>query len=132
MARRRQETDDLAQRLRAAVGQALTTRRHRLEARTLQLQALSPSTTLARGYALCYDAVSGAVVTAADQVAPGALVDVRLHRGVLRSEVQATTDPTLSDEQAQLAMAGDGQRGQGRFSSSTSMFSDSSRRLTAT
>jgi exodeoxyribonuclease VII large subunit len=111
IARRRQETDDLAQRLRAAMTQALTTRRHRLEARDLQLQALSPSTTLARGYALCYDASSGAVVTAAEQVAPGALIDVRLHRGLLRGEVQAATDRALPDEQERMALTADGPRG---------------------
>jgi len=111
IARRRQEADDLTQRLRAAVAQAVAARRHRLEARTLQLQALSPSMTLARGYALCYDTASGTVVTAADQVAPGALVDVRLHRGVLRSQVQATAELALPNGEARLAPAGDGQRG---------------------
>jgi exodeoxyribonuclease VII large subunit len=108
VARRRQEADDLAQRLRAAIEQAVATRLHRLEGRKLQLQALSPSMTLARGYALCYDTASGAVVTAADQVAPGALVDVRLHRGVLRSEVQATADLAIADGEARVAAAADG------------------------
>jgi exonuclease VII large subunit len=78
---------------------------HRLEARRLQLLALSPTTTLARGYALCYEAASGAVVTAADQVAPGTLVDVRLHRGVLRGEVRATADLAPPNGDAHLAAA---------------------------
>jgi len=110
VARRRQETDDLVQRLRAAVEQAIAARRHRLEARTLQLHALSPSTTLARGYALCYDA-SGAVVTAAEQVASGSLIDVRLHRGVLRGEVQATADLASANGAARLAPAVDSPSG---------------------
>ncbi|HEY7060218.1 MAG TPA: exodeoxyribonuclease VII large subunit [Chloroflexota bacterium] len=105
VARRRQEADDLAQRLRAAVQQTLGARVHRLEARRLQLLALSPTTTLARGYALCYEAASGAVVTAADQVAPGTLVDVRLHRGVLRGEVRATADLAPPNGDAHLAAA---------------------------
>jgi exodeoxyribonuclease VII large subunit len=110
IARRRQEADDLTQRLQAGMQQALATRRHRLEGRLLQLQALSPSTTLARGYALCYDAASGAVVTAADQVAPGTLVDVRLHRGVLRSEVQATADIEIAAGTAPDTPTGNGQK----------------------
>jgi exodeoxyribonuclease VII large subunit len=92
IARQRQQVDDLTQRARAAMRAALTARASRLDARRLQLQTLSPLTTLARGYALCYEPTSGMLVTTAEQVSPGHTVDVRLHRGVLRTEVRATAE----------------------------------------
>jgi exodeoxyribonuclease VII large subunit len=103
IARQRQQVDDLAQRARLAVRGALSQRASRLEARRLQLQTLSPLTTLARGYALCYEPSTGVLVSAAEQVTPGSTVDVRLHRGVLRTEVRATAELTNGDGRDHLA-----------------------------
>lgn len=88
IARHRQRVDELVARARLLVQQELRARAARVEARRLQLEALSPTTTLARGYALCYDARRGTVLTAADQMAPGAPIVVRLHRGSLRAQVE--------------------------------------------
>ena len=110
--RHRQQIDDLAQRARLAVSRDLTARTSRLEARRLQLLTLSPLTTLARGYALCYDPATGGLVSVADQVSPGSTVEVRLHRGVLRAEIRATADLALVDGAAAAAAGpGDGPAG---------------------
>lgn len=90
IADRRQSVDERARRARRAVRRLLTERAARLAARRLQLETLSPETTLGRGYALCCDARSGALVTVADQIQPGDVVDVRLQRGMLRSTVVTT------------------------------------------
>ncbi len=97
---RRQTVDELAQRARYLIQDAITRRRSRLESRRVQLQALSPETTLARGYALCYDLTTGALITSTRQVAPGDVVDVRLQRGFLRTEVQSTVELTPLREPA--------------------------------
>jgi exodeoxyribonuclease VII large subunit len=57
------------------------------------LRSLSPLGVLERGYALCLDPQSGALVTAYDQVRPGAAVEVRLGRGRLDCEVRAARAP---------------------------------------
>jgi exodeoxyribonuclease VII large subunit len=106
IARQRQHVDVLTERARSALTRDLTARASRLEARRLQLLALSPETTLSRGYALCYDPANGALVTTADAVVPGSAVDVRLHRGVLRTEVRTTANLA---EETSLAPAAAGQ-----------------------
>ena len=88
LARQRQRVDELDSRARLLMRQELRTRTARVEARRLQLLALSPETTLARGYALCYDARRGTVLTAADQVTPSASIVVRLYRGSLQAHVE--------------------------------------------
>ena len=92
-----QRVRELTQRARAAVGQQLANRASQLEARRLQLLAFSPTTTLARGYALCYDPASGALVTSASQVRPGDPLEVQLHQGVVHSEVRGTAELTVAD-----------------------------------
>ncbi|HLI28612.1 MAG TPA: exodeoxyribonuclease VII large subunit [Chloroflexota bacterium] len=93
VARQRQRVDELVARARLLIQQELRARAAQVEARRLQLAALSPETTLARGYALCYDAQRGTILTAADQVAPGAPLVVRLHRGGLRARVEHVMAP---------------------------------------
>jgi exodeoxyribonuclease VII large subunit len=92
-----QRVRDLAQRACAAVAQQLASRASQLEARRLQLLALSPTTTLARGYALCYDPASGALITSANQVRPGDALEVQLHQGVVHSEVRGTAELAAAD-----------------------------------
>ena len=63
-------------------------KRHRFEKVKLQLDERSPLALLERGYAITYDA-SGKVLRAADQVAIGDDVSVRLARGALDATVRA-------------------------------------------
>jgi exodeoxyribonuclease VII large subunit len=58
----------------------------------VQLEERSPLRVLQRGYAICTDA-SGNVVSAADQVAIGAEVNVQLARGRLAAEVRRREIP---------------------------------------
>ncbi|MDQ1358823.1 MAG: exodeoxyribonuclease large subunit [Acidimicrobiaceae bacterium] len=59
----------------------------RLEADARHLQALSPQRVLERGYAVARDAAGG-VIRQADQVAPGALIDVQVAAGRMRARVE--------------------------------------------
>jgi exodeoxyribonuclease VII large subunit len=63
-----------------------------LERLRLQLEERSPLRVLQRGYAICTDA-EGNVVSAADQVAIGAEVQVQLARGRLGAEVRRRDIP---------------------------------------
>jgi exodeoxyribonuclease VII large subunit len=63
-----------------------------LERLRLQLEERSPLRVLQRGYAICTDA-KGNVVSAADQVAIGAEVNVQLARGRLGAEVRRRDIP---------------------------------------
>lgn len=64
----------------------------RLEKLRLQLEERSPLRVLQRGYAICTDA-AGNVVSAADQVAIGAEVNIQLARGRLRAEIRRRDIP---------------------------------------
>jgi exodeoxyribonuclease VII large subunit len=64
-----------------------------LERLRLQLDERSPLRVLQRGYAICTDA-EGNVVSAADQVAIGAQVNVQLARGRLGAEVRRQELPS--------------------------------------
>jgi exodeoxyribonuclease VII large subunit len=66
----------------------------RLERLRLQLEERSPLRVLQRGYAICTD-VEGNVVSAADQVAIGAEVQVQLARGRLGAEVRRRELPKV-------------------------------------
>jgi exodeoxyribonuclease VII large subunit len=59
----------------------------RLEAVRLRLQLLGPEQVLARGYSITTDAVTGHILREATQVASGAVLRTRLHRGTLVSRV---------------------------------------------
>ena len=65
----------------------LRVKRERLERLRLQLEERSPMRVLERGYAIATDA-AGNVLRAADQVAVGDVVSVRLARGRLATEVK--------------------------------------------
>ena len=70
----------------------MTDKVQRLERLRLQLQERSPLSVLQRGYAICTDA-NGNIVSAADQVALGAEVNVQLARGRLGAEVRRQDIP---------------------------------------
>ncbi|WP_405001170.1 exodeoxyribonuclease VII large subunit [Isoptericola haloaureus] len=85
----------------AQVAERLRHARHLLQAALLtasgdvgrlaaQVRALSPASTLERGYAVVQRG-DGAVVRAADEVSPGDGVHVRLAAGALEAEVTSTT-----------------------------------------
>lgn len=65
----------------------LRSKRDRLDRLHLQLEERSPLRVLERGYAIATDA-SGALLRDAERVALGDTVNIRLHRGRLRTEVK--------------------------------------------
>ncbi|MDE3104664.1 MAG: exodeoxyribonuclease VII large subunit [Acidobacteriota bacterium] len=86
------------QRLRYAARQLPPPARARLERVTARLQALSPLAVLARGYALVYaessTGAAGSLLHAAEQVAAGDSLRVRLGSGELRATVTAVEPAT--------------------------------------
>ena len=83
---RRRVDDALARGTRAARA-LMALERSRIAACTAQLAALSPLTTLSRGYAIASRADDGAVLTDALQATVGQRIAVRLARGRLVGEV---------------------------------------------
>ncbi len=83
----RRRVDDLAARGTRAIRSALALARSRVHARESQLAALSPLTTLSRGYAICTTSPGGTVLLDATQVSPGERFAVRLARGHIVGEV---------------------------------------------
>jgi exodeoxyribonuclease VII large subunit len=83
----RRHTEQRGEALRVAVDRALIAKRHRYEKLKLQLDERSPLNLLARGYAIAYDA-SGKVLRAADQIALGDEISVRLAKGLLDAAVR--------------------------------------------
>jgi exodeoxyribonuclease VII large subunit len=69
------------------VERILVVKRQRFERLVLQLEERSPLRVLERGYAIVYDS-AGLVVRAADQVAAGDEVSIRLARGRLIAEIK--------------------------------------------
>jgi exodeoxyribonuclease VII large subunit len=87
--------DSRRQQIDALVGQATTRLRHRLELQrqhvarlSAQLTALSPTATLARGYAVVQK--GDAVITHAAQVSPGDGITVKLKDSEFNAEVKKT------------------------------------------
>lgn len=89
---RRRDRDDLRSRLRRAVATAVVHDRETWRSDRGRLAALSPQATLDRGYAIVRGP-AGAVVRVADEVRPGAVLDVRVAQG---SFTVAALDPTTS------------------------------------
>lgn len=78
---------ELEARCRRALTELLATRRHQLAAHAGQLSALSPLAVLARGYAIALSEETGRAVLAAEELAPGARVRLKLHDGEVRAQV---------------------------------------------
>jgi exodeoxyribonuclease VII large subunit len=57
-----------------------------------RLNALSPLSTLARGYAVCVKADTGQIVREAGETTPGDRVNISLHRGTINCEVKDVAD----------------------------------------
>ena len=84
---------------RAAIDAHMRALHHRAQARlgvsAGRLEALSPLSVLARGYAVCWTNDRSTVVRRASQVAAGDRVHVRLSEGELQCDVRATdSEPT--------------------------------------
>ena len=58
------------------------------------LDAVSPLATLQRGYAIVTDS-KGTVITDAQDVRAGQLIDARLTKGTIRARIERTTNPEL-------------------------------------
>ncbi len=84
---RRARAEAGARLLGAAMEGRLRRGRDRVGAFSERLVALSPLAVLARGYAICRHAASGAILKEAAAARPGDAVEVRLHRGRLGCEV---------------------------------------------
>lgn len=87
MVERRRAVDEVAARGTRAVRALLALARSRLEAASVQLAALSPETTLARGYSICTRPEDGSVLTDAAQLNRGDRLAVRFARGRVVGEV---------------------------------------------
>jgi exodeoxyribonuclease VII large subunit len=66
----------------------------RLAVAARTLDAVSPLATLERGYAIVTDS-KGTVVTNAQDVRAGQLIDARLTQGSIRARIERTTNPEL-------------------------------------
>jgi len=79
--RRRQTLDDLSQRAWKAQQHRQELTRQRWAGMALRLQALSPQSTLDRGYAIVSRRDTAAIVTSTGQVGPGDGIDIRVSNG---------------------------------------------------
>ncbi len=82
----RQSIDQLSVRADSAMHRLLELRRAKLAGTRRALDAISPLSTLSRGYAIVSDQ-AGQVIGNAGNVSPGNLINVQLHRGRLTAEV---------------------------------------------
>jgi exodeoxyribonuclease VII large subunit len=83
----RRRVDDAAARATRAIKGRLALEGSRVAACSASLSALSPLTTLQRGYAIASRADDGAVLTDSAQVSTGEQINVRLAEGQLVGEV---------------------------------------------
>jgi exodeoxyribonuclease VII large subunit len=88
LAKTRQRVEALDGRLTRAAEALVERRRKKLAQADTQLRALSPLRVLERGYAIALSEETGRALVHAGDVAPGALVRVRLARGSLDARVE--------------------------------------------
>jgi exodeoxyribonuclease VII large subunit len=101
LAERRSGVDDLAGRGARAINGILALARSRLLRYQAELAALSPETTLRRGYAVCSRAADGAVLTDATQVEIGDYLTIRLAEGRLTSEVFGRQETPAAEQRGE-------------------------------
>jgi exodeoxyribonuclease VII large subunit len=85
---RAERLDQLTARVRRAIGRRLADGRNRTDSLSRSLDALSPLKVLGRGYSLTRRTDTGAVVRAAEEVAPGDSVETILSHGGFISRVE--------------------------------------------
>lgn len=81
------------QRLHGLAHELSPARQERLNALAAQLQALSPSATLARGFSITRDA-DGKIVRSAELAPPGSALFIELAQGRIEAEVRSTSPAT--------------------------------------
>jgi len=86
-------------RLKQALQTVISNRRANLAELSRSLNAVSPLSTLARGYSITYDE-SAKVVCNSDDVKPGARIISRLSNGSIASIVESISDNKLSDSKS--------------------------------
>jgi exodeoxyribonuclease VII large subunit len=74
--------------------QTLEQRGKRLAVASRTLDAVSPLATLERGYAIVTDS-KGTVITNAQDVRSGQIINARLTQGSVRARIERTTNPEL-------------------------------------
>ncbi|MGI6541828.1 MAG: exodeoxyribonuclease VII large subunit [Limnochordia bacterium] len=84
----RQRLDDLGHGAEAAMRRKVYEERAGIEVLAGRLNSLSPLATLARGYAICQDTASGAIVRSIAQAPQGSRLLVRVHDGSLACRVE--------------------------------------------
>ncbi|MGH8235797.1 MAG: exodeoxyribonuclease VII large subunit, partial [Steroidobacteraceae bacterium] len=80
--------------IETAVRQSMEQLGRRLAVASRTLDAVSPLATLERGYAIVTDS-KGTVVTNAQDVRAGQIIDARLTQGTVRARVERSTNPEL-------------------------------------
>ncbi|HER62674.1 MAG TPA: hypothetical protein ENO11_01690, partial [Desulfobacteraceae bacterium] len=90
--------DDLHRRLLLSARRNIEIRQDSLAHAAGLLDAVSPLSTLARGYAIARTPPpEGKIITNADQVGVGNRIQVTLHRGILECRIEKTGDNRLSE-----------------------------------
>jgi exodeoxyribonuclease VII large subunit len=89
---------ELLQRARLAMGQAIQNRRHAVARLAASLEALSPLGVLARGYSLTFHADGRTVIRDSREVKNGDLIRTRLSAGSIASQVVSTESHQQADE----------------------------------
>jgi len=84
--------------LARVLGRGTQTQAAKLAQLAAQLDSLSPLAVLGRGYAVARRASDGALVSDAEDVAKGDLLEVRLARGLLDTRVERVAAPEEGDE----------------------------------
>jgi exodeoxyribonuclease VII large subunit len=87
-----QTLDYLSERMRAAATRKLDDRRNALERASDRLRALSPREILGRGYTICTDSGSGAVLKRADDAVASGTVNITFSDGSVATEVKEKLD----------------------------------------
>ncbi|MHB1294276.1 MAG: exodeoxyribonuclease VII large subunit [Anaerolineae bacterium] len=88
-----QRVDDLVRRAGGSMERQIALRHTLVDASWARLQALNPERVLGRGYAIVRDFDTGATITNARHVAPGARLSITLHHGGLDAAVTQTREP---------------------------------------
>lgn len=87
--RRRQQLDDMTERLQIRMQHVISLDRERLRGISLQLHSLSPLLTIARGYAVVRRDEDQAIITSVRQVQPGDTLTVQVQDGHFPVEVRS-------------------------------------------
>ena len=85
---RRQQIDDMTERLQTRMQHILSLRGERLRGLSLQLHSLSPLLTIARGYAVVRREIYQSIVTSAQQVQAGEALTLQVQTGQIPVEVR--------------------------------------------